>query len=142
MEIAVAVVALLAIAIAAVLLIGRSLPVAHVASRTAAFRRSPQEVWSAIADRDFMRRHAGNVDTEVIESRPPRRLVTRIVGETAFGGTWTCDIAPTADGSTLTITEEGEVYNTFFRFVSKYVMGHHRTIDRTIAALRERFGER
>jgi len=140
MEIAVAVVALLVIVIVAVLLIGRSLPVAHVATRTATFGRSLQEVWAAINDPDFMRSQ-GAPKVEVVESRPPTRLVTHVVGEKDFGGTWTFEIAPTRTGTTLTITENGEVYNTFFRFMSRYVIGHHRTIDGTMAALRKRFGE-
>jgi hypothetical protein len=36
----------------------------------------------------------------------------------------------------LTITERGEVYNPFFRFVSRYVMGHTQSIDEFMAALR------
>lgn len=41
----------------------------------------------------------------------------------------------------MTITENGEVYNAFLRFVSRYIIGHHRTIDGTMAALFKRFGE-
>jgi len=34
------------------------------------------------------------------------------------------------------ITENGEIYNSFFRFISGYIVGHHRTIDSYLAALR------
>ena len=142
MEIVAGVVVALVIVIVAVTLIGRALPVAHVASRTVTFRRPPQELWAAVTDPDLMRsRGVGDVKFETVESVPRRRLVTRVVGEKSFGGTWTCEIAPAGEGSTLTITENGEIYNGFFRFLSKYVMGHHRTIDGTMAALRKRFGE-
>jgi len=61
------------------------------------------------------------------------------VGEKAFGGTSTFEIGPAERGSTLTITERGEAYNPIFRFVSRFVMGHHRTIDAYLSRLRGRF---
>jgi hypothetical protein len=141
-EIFVGMVVVIIVVILAVILIGRSLPVAHVASRTLTFRRPPEEVWTAVNDPALLSsRGVGDVKFEAMESVPPRRLVRRVVGEKAFGGTWTCDIAPAPSGSTLTITENGEIYNAFFRFVSRFIIGHHRTIDGTMAALRKRFGE-
>jgi len=120
--------------------LGRGLPVAHVASRTATFAVPPQRVWDVINDPAFMRtRGVGDVKTETVESVPPRRLVRRIVGESSFGGTWTSELDTEADGGTrLAITENGEIYNAFFRFVSRYIVGHHRTIDTFLAALRRR----
>ena len=76
--------------------------------------------------------------TEIVESVPPRLLVRKVVGERDYGGTWTCEIAPTAEGSTLTVTENGYVYNRFFRFVSKYVIGHYRSIDGVMTSLQKR----
>jgi hypothetical protein len=128
--------------ILAIVLIGRSLSVAHVASRTVIFRRPPEEVWAAINDPALLSsRGVGEVKFETVESLPPKLLVRRVVGEKDFGGTWTCDIASSPGGSTLTITENGEIYNAFFRFVSRFIIGHHRTIDGTMTALRKRFGE-
>ena len=61
---------------------------------------------------------------------PPSLLVARIADpKLPFGGTWTYRIAPAAGGSDLTITEDGEVYNVFFRFMSRFVFGHHATMD-------------
>jgi len=135
------VVALIVIAVA-ITLVGRSLPIGHIASRTATFRRPPEDVWAAINDPALLSsRGVGEVKLETVESVPPKLLVRRVVGESDFGGSWTCEIATTPDGSTLTITENGEVYNPFFRFVSRFIIGHHRTIDGTMAALRKRFGE-
>jgi hypothetical protein len=118
--------------------IGRSLPVGHVASRTATFAVPPERVWDVINDPAFMRsRGVGDVKTETVESVPPRRLVRRIVGETSFGGTWTSELdAEPSRGTRLVITENGEIYNSFFRFVSRYIVGHHRTIDSFVVALR------
>ena len=142
MEIVVGIALLLLVIVVVITLVGRSLPVAHVASRTATFRRSAEDVWAAINDPTLLSsRGVGDVKFETIESLPPRKLVRRVVGEKDFGGTWTCDIASSPGGSTLTITENGEIYNRFFRFVSRYIIGHHRTIDGTMAALHRRFGE-
>jgi hypothetical protein len=107
-----------------------------------AFRRPAEEVWAAIEDPALLSsRGVGDVRFETIESVPPKLLVRRVVGDKDFGGTWTCEIESSPGGSKLTITENGEVYNAFFRFVSRFVIGHHRTIDGTMAALRKRFGE-
>jgi hypothetical protein len=131
------------VAIAVVLLVvgivvGRSLPVAHVASRAVTFPAAPERIWDAINDPALMRsRGVGDVNFETIESAPPRRLVRRVVGESSFGGTWTCELQPEAGGTSLVITENGEVYNAFFRFMSRYIVGHHRTIDSFIWALRK-----
>jgi hypothetical protein len=141
-EIVVGIIVVLVVIVIAITIVGRALPIAHVASRTASFRRSPEEVWVAINDPVLRSaRGVGDVKFETIESVPPKLLLRRVVGEKDFGGTWTCDIALSPGGSTLTITENGEIYNAFFRFVSRFIIGHHRTIDGTMAALRKRFGE-
>jgi len=141
-EIAVGIVVPLILIVVVISVVGRSLPVGHMASRTVTFRRPPEEVWAAINDPALMSaRGVGDAKFETMESVPPKLLVRRVVGEKDFGGTWTCEIAPAAGGSSLTITENGEIYNAFFRFVSRYVIGYHRTIDGTMAALRKRFGE-
>ena len=133
-----AVAALLVLVVVVGIVVGRSLPVSHVASRTATFTVPPERVWEVINDPAFMRsRGVGDVKTETIESVPPRWLVRRIVGETSFGGTWTSKLDSEPSGGTrLVITENGEIYNAFFRFVSRYIVGHHRTIDSFLAALR------
>jgi uncharacterized protein YndB with AHSA1/START domain len=75
---------------------------------------------------------------EMTESDAPRKLVTKIADTgLAFGGSWTYEIVPTATGSQLTITENGEVYNPLFRFVSRFIMGHHATMDTYIDSLRK-----
>ena len=50
-----------------------------------------------MADPNNLRRGGDGADvkSEVVESVPPSRIVTKIVGETQFGGTWTIDITPT-----------------------------------------------
>ncbi len=52
-------------------------------------------------------------------------------------------ITPQADGSTLLrITENGEIRNVFFRFVSRFFMGYTKTMEEYLNALGEKFGEK
>jgi hypothetical protein len=118
--------------------IGATLPRDHVATRSLALRRSAEEVWPAILQATA----ASGVPVDVVESDPPRRQVTRVKDtERMFGGTWTITITPSPTGSTLTITEDGWVGNPIFRFVSRYVMGHHATMDGMLKDVAKKFGE-
>jgi uncharacterized protein YndB with AHSA1/START domain len=143
-----------------VTLVGWMLPVGHVAARTASVAAAPGAVFAAVRDVarypdwrsdlkkvDLLdpgggavrfREHSstGAVTMEMVELTPPSRIVTRIADpDQPFGGTWTFEIAPGPGGSTITITERGEVYNPIFRFVARFVFGHHRTLDRYLADL-------
>jgi len=114
---------------------GSYLPVAHVASRSRKLPARPEIVWGLINDPVATKGWGGDAKTEVVEQDAPRLLVSKIVGEKAFGGTWTFEIAPEGhDASTLTITERGEVYNPLFRTVIR-VTGQTRTIDAYLAKL-------
>jgi hypothetical protein len=126
--IAIVVVTLVAL-VALVAGIGAMLPRTHKAGRSLRVNRPPEDVWPVL-----MRvTAASDVPVDVLDSRPPHRLVTRVTEkETNFGGTWTIDIASAAPGSTVTITEDGWVANPIFRFVSRFVMGHHATMDGTL----------
>ena len=156
----------LSVAVAAVLLIGRRLPLGHEASHSLRLGRQPQEVWEAITDLDGLGawrpglkraerlpdvdgrarwreydRH-GKITYEVVEAKRPVRFVTRIadVG-LPFGGVWTWTVEPTGQGCLVVVTERGEIYNPLFRFVSRYVIGYSATIERTLGALAKHLGE-
>jgi hypothetical protein len=58
-----------------------------------------------------------------------------------FGGSWDYRIIPEGAGSRITITENGEVYNPIFRFVSRYVIGHTATLDKYLSALATKVGD-
>ena len=154
----VAILLVLGLAVAIVALLGSQLPVKHTATRTTTFRQTPQQVWDVIAGPPTWRpevqkfevlssnegqrkwieygSHGQKITYEAVESDPPRKLVTRIADpHLPFGGSWTYEIAPPSDGSTLTITENGEVSNPVFRFVSRYVQGYTATIDNYLKAL-------
>ncbi len=122
--------------VGAVALIGFFLPVDHVASRSAEIRKPPEAVFALFSEPNNYRSWwpGASVKSEVVESRPPNRIVTRVVGETQFGGTWTIDIVPTSSGSRVTITEHGEIYNVVFRALSKFVFGYSSTMASCLAA--------
>lgn len=150
--------------VALIVIIGWLLPKNHTVARTLPLRQTPQAVWDLITGPPLWRPeirgfqpmppsnghrvwretdgHGQLITYEAIESTPPSRLVTKIADPTLpFGGTWTYIITPTAQGCTLTITEDGEIYNPIFRFVSKFFMGHTATIDAYFKAMAARFGE-
>ena len=76
----------------------------------------------------------------VEESVPGRKLVGRIADTNLpFGGSWTYELTPLGAGTVLAITEDGDVYNPIFRFVSRFVMGHTATIERYLDDVEKRF---
>jgi hypothetical protein len=58
-----------------------------------------------------------------------------------YGGQWTYELEPQGLQTALRITEDGEIYNPVFRFVSRFVMGHTATIDNYLRALASRTGD-
>lgn len=114
--------------------IGAMLPKAHSASRTARIAMPPDALHALILRRIG---EPQEYPLRVERNEPPSLVVTRIAGEgLPFGGTWTYRIAPAAGGSELTITEDGEVFNPIFRFMSRFVFGHYATMDAFIRTLR------
>ena len=138
MRIAIWLVVTLVAIIGVVALVGVFLPVGHDASRSAEINKPPEAVFALLADLNNYQTWwpGATVKSEIVETAPPNRIVTRVVGETQFGGTWTIQIDPTATGSRLTITERGEVYNPIFRTLSKFVFGYTGTMDSCLAAVR------
>jgi uncharacterized protein YndB with AHSA1/START domain len=136
------IVAALVAFIVSLTLTGYSLPVNHEASRSAEFSRPPEAVYALVSDVNGYRAWwpENDVNVEVVEAVPPTRFVTRIVGESAFGGTWTMEIAPTSTGSRLTITERGEIYNPIFRTLARFVFGYTSTMDGCLEAATRRLG--
>lgn len=127
--------AVLAVVVLGAFGVGAWLPVGHVATRTKRLPARPTVVWGLINDPVATKGWGGNVRTEVVDGDEPRMLVTKIVGEKAFGGTWTFELAPDGhEATSLTITERGEIYNPLFRVIMR-VAGHTRTIDAYLAKL-------
>ena len=138
----------------------------HSVSRKAHFNHRPEALWEIIADiqgqvawREDLRqverlpdkngrqmwRETGKrgppLTFETVESAPPRQLVRRIADEDlSFGGSWTLEIGEYGEVTSLTITEDGEIYNPIFRFMSRFVIGQTATIDGYLRSLGKRLG--
>ncbi|WP_420449838.1 SRPBCC family protein [Candidatus Palauibacter sp.] len=146
--------------------VGSALPQEHVAAVRAEFAVPAEEIFATVVDyraypewrpsvesieelpaRDgkpaWLELGAtGPLPMELTESEPPSRLVSTILSEgLPFGGRWIFEIEPTTAGATVTITEEGEVYSPVFRFVSRYLMGHHATMSLFLSDLAAHFDE-
>ncbi|HEY0323540.1 MAG TPA: SRPBCC family protein [Pyrinomonadaceae bacterium] len=148
--------------------VGLAIPRQHVVSRTLKIRQSPEIVWGAITDykgQPLWRKdvktverlpdHEGRevwrevyeqgspITLETAEAVAPNRLVRTIADEGGpFSGRWEYDIkADSAGGSRLTITERGEVPNPFFRFMSRFLIGHTYFMEKFQKDLAAKFGE-
>ena len=148
-----------------VVVVGWSLPVKHRASRQATYPvTSPESLYAAITSveafptwrskvtgvervaspteaRSYRETGSDGAILYVVDEEvPSRRLVSRIADPSLpFGGAWTFDLLPNASGTILRITEDGEVYNPVYRFMSAYVFGHHATIDTYLTDLGSKF---
>jgi uncharacterized protein YndB with AHSA1/START domain len=146
--------------------VGMALPKEHVASVRAHYSQPPPQIFQTILDVEHAPDWRSGLDSVRILTRderplrwqesskfgtmtfvlddvqPPARLVSRIADESqGFGGKWTYEIAPDANGSVVTITENGEVHNPLFRFMSRFVFGHYRTLELYAKDLGRKFGE-
>lgn len=153
----------IALLVLAAVVAGSLLPEAHRASRQATFKAAPDAVWSLITsveafpswrsdvtkvqrlpDRDgrpawIEEGTNGRLTLAVERSEAPRLLVTRIADpDLAFGGTWTYEISPAPGGCTLTITEDGVIYNPFFRVMARFVFGYESTLAAYLSAAEAR----
>jgi uncharacterized protein YndB with AHSA1/START domain len=149
--------------LALIIALGSLLPKKHTVARTVSLYRRADTVWEVISGPPNWRpdvtnfqelppheghrmwretdKHGQTITFEAIESVPPRRLVTQIADKNLpFGGTWVYEIVPAGDSCTLTITENGEVYNPLFRFASRFVIGQTATLDRYLKALNAKLG--
>jgi len=155
----------LVLVVAVIALIGSQLPKAHTASRSIVLRQTPQNVYAVIRDFKsapawrsdlksievietlgqklrFIEHGSDDVTYELAEDLPNQRLVTRIMNvDLPYSGRWTYELADENGGTRLKITEDGEVSNVIFRFLSRYVFGHTSTMDAYLTALARKFGE-
>lgn len=140
MKIAIWIVVSLVAVVGVIALIGFFLPAGHEASRSADFNKPPVAVFALVSDPNNYRSwwDGATVKSEVIASVPPSKLVTKVVGETQFGGTWTIQIDPIPTGSRMTITERGEIYNVLFRALAKFVFGYTSTMESCLEAAKKK----
>jgi len=148
----------------AVVGIGWLLPKRHVASRSASYRAKPEYLFSLIAGpqdwrpdvrrcetvpdangRQLLRETTSDGETityELLDRIYPRSIKRRIATENLpYSGTWTYSLQSNGEVTTVRITEDGQVYNPVFRFMSRFVLGHTRTIDVYLRALAKATGQ-
>jgi uncharacterized protein YndB with AHSA1/START domain len=156
----------LALIVMVVLLVGWTLPVGHRVTREATYPATPGQVFKLITDvKSFPQWRPSVKEVEVlppvdgrsqfretgkdgkilyqIDSIAPNEyLITRIADRSLpFGGKWTYQLTSRGDSTNLSITEDGEVYNPVFRFVSRFVFGHTATMDRYLSDLSRRINQ-
>jgi hypothetical protein len=168
MKIALIALAAVIVVVVIIVAVGALLPKQHHASRSARFHEQPEAIWAAITNyREFpawrsnvksvepvesknalpawreIDSHGGSLPMQTIEADSQRRLVTEIADPSLpFGGTWTIEIAPARDGSAVRITEDGEVRNPLFRFMSRFVFGQTAGMNTYLTDLGKKFGEK
>ena len=95
--------------------------------------RNGRPVWLEVAAH-------GKTPFEVTDLETPSRLLTTIVSDgLPYGGTWEYTLESVPEGTRVTITERGVVYNPIFRFVSRFIIGHHATASAYLTDLGKRF---
>lgn len=144
---------------------GLLLPKAHVAARSAFVPRSPEEIWKALVEVEVSPkwrpdivtvarledrygnltwretdRHGRGVTYEATESIAPTKQVRTIIDRNLpFGGNWVIEVKPAPGGSTVAITEHGEIYNPIFRVLARTIFGYTRTMDDFLSNLQRKF---
>ncbi|HEV2904652.1 MAG TPA: SRPBCC family protein [Pyrinomonadaceae bacterium] len=159
------IIGVLVLIVAVMALIGSQLPRAHTASRSIVLRQPRPNVYAVIRDfksapawrsdvksievietpgqkQRFIEHGSDDVNYELTEDVPNQRIVTRILStDLGYSGQWTYELTDENGGTRVKITEDGDVSNVFFRFMSRYVFGHTSTIDTYLTALAKKFGE-
>ena len=124
--------------------IGRFLPKKHRVQASIDLDAQPEVVWDLLRDfekyaswRSGLRRvekineqswlevdrHRKKVIYGIAEEKSPTRLVVQIRSDNLpYSGQWIYEISREGESTSLTITEEGEVYSPIFRFIGHYIM--------------------
>jgi hypothetical protein len=165
MKIALIVLGVVALLVVIVTGIGYLLPQKHQVSREQTYAARPSRLFELITtpadyptwrsgvksvemlpaegDKTRFRENGSNGKITYVfdEMTPARRVISRIADVSLpFGGRWTYEIEPAGSGARLRITEDGEVYNPIFRFMSRFIFGHHSSIDTYLADVKRRVG--
>jgi uncharacterized protein YndB with AHSA1/START domain len=145
---------------------GMLLPVAHSVTRSAVVPATPGKVWALITDfaaepawnralkesrriddRDgnqvwlTVDRRGGKMPLETVEAVPETKLVRKIADpKLPFGGKWTITLAREGTATRVTVTEDGEVYNPFFRVGAKLFMNPAASMAQYLAGLKAHLG--
>ncbi len=144
-----------------VVIIGYLLPVKHRASVQRSIPHRVEKVWEqitdfksyaqwrsdlkaveAVSETEWMEvdKRGDRLPLKIIKKEAPAVFITEITGKNLpFGGTWEYRLEGRGDHTLITITENGEIYNPVFRFVSRFMMGHNATLEKYAAFLEKSF---
>ncbi|MSR62584.1 MAG: hypothetical protein EXS08_09095 [Planctomycetes bacterium] len=148
-------------------LVGSFVPREHRAACRSTFAASPETLFALLADVEgsvawrhelksvrvlepldgkpsFVEESSQGSVRYVIEcDEPPHTRVLRIADdELPYGGTWTFELSPSANGTTLTLTEDGFVKPPIFRALAHFVFGYHSTMEGYLSNVAKKLGER
>jgi hypothetical protein len=151
MKMAIVVIGGLLLVALTVYVVGALLAQSHRVSRSALYRVPPERLFALIdgpqdwrpditrsetvtdaAGRRLVRetsRDGNTIAYELQQSKPPVGLIRRITTENLpYSGTWTSSLVREGDGTRVRITEDGNVYNPIFRFISRFIIGRSTII--------------
>jgi Polyketide cyclase / dehydrase and lipid transport len=163
-KILVIVVAGVVLLVLAVVVIGWLLPKGHVVSRSASYQTKPDRLFSLITGpqdwrpdvlrcetvldangRELVREttHDGeSIAYELLDRVAPKSIKRRIATDNLpYSETWTFSLQPNGELTIVRLTENGEVHNPVFRFISRFILGHTRTMDAYLRALGKSTGQ-
>jgi hypothetical protein len=150
--------------IVCVVVVGALLPKHHVVTRCAFFKASPEKLFALISGsqnwrpevkscevvkdgsgKQFQRETSKRGETilyAIENSQPPSAIVRRIATENLpYGGKWSFTLESARGGTRVRITEDGDVYNPAFRFVSRFILGQTSSLNTYLTALGKAVGE-
>jgi hypothetical protein len=143
---------------------GYLLPKHHVATRAAVYRATPDQLYAYIAGPQNWRpevlhseldngpngqrilrestRDGNEMTYEISACDFPKSLTRRIIGKNLpFDGSWTYTLQPSSSGTTVRITEDANIYNPVFRFMSRFILGYTGTMEKYLRALGSATGQ-
>jgi uncharacterized protein YndB with AHSA1/START domain len=149
--------------VALLYVVGLFLPAKHVASRSVEFKATPEAVFNLVTDVKNslnwrtslqeikmldadswteVQKGGDEISFRVKSKTPSSRVEIEVINNSDFGGTWVGTFEPTASGGTkVTFTENGEIYNPFFRTMSKLFFDMGATLEQYLGELSRKLGE-
>jgi hypothetical protein len=164
MKILLIIVAALVLLILIVVVTGALLPKRHVSSRSAHFNASAEQLFALIAGSQTWRpdvakceevpdssgrhlqletsRRGETITYELLAIDPPHSIQRKIATPNLpYSGSWSFVLSPASNGTDVRITEDGEIYNPIFRFVTRFIMGETATLDAYLRAMGKATGQ-